>query len=90
MIIIIKYYKAPNIGNMEYYIYVSINKYNNKLFQKFYSLSELSDGIKIYNELELNLFKYYQIKSFIKFIDNIYLDKYLQYMINTNQIKEIN
>ncbi len=90
MINIKYYYKRYKFENMEYYIYVSINKYNNKLFEKFYSLSDLSNGIKIYNELDLNLFKYYQIKSFIKFADNLYLDKYLQYMINTNQIKEIN
>lgn len=74
---------------MTNYVYVSVNKHDNKLFQIFWTMSELSTGIKLYNELGLTCFKYYQIFSPSKDTSGPYTEKYIEHMINTKQVKEI-
>ncbi len=70
------------------YIYVSIDKYTNKIFHIAYSPLELSDEIKLHNEIGFKDFKYYQIHIFdCKCLD---LNKYIQYMIKNKIYKEVN
>ncbi len=71
------------------HVYVSINKEDNTLFQIFWSLGEMRTGIKTYNELGLNIFKYYQITSPDILINGPYSENYVKFMIISKQAREV-